>query len=45
MIHYLLIDQNKNLIKCKKLDIIDISNQLSEAITKIHEGGSLSDLF
>ena len=39
------ISQEENLKKCSKLDVIDISGQLSEAIIKIHEGGSLSTLF
>ena len=40
------IDQTENLEKCKKLSIIDVSSQLSEAIKRIHmKGGSLSDLF
>lgn len=40
------IDQTENLERCKKLSIIDVSSQLSEAIKRIHmKGGSLSDLF
>lgn len=40
------IDQTENLERCKKLSIIDVSSQLSEAIKRIHmKGGSLADLF
>ena len=39
------ICQNENIKKCSKLEVVDISSQLSEAIKIIHKGGSLSLLF
>ena len=39
------ICQDRNLPKCSKLELIDVSDQLAEAIKIIHEGGSMSELF
>ena len=39
------ICQTKNMKNCSKIEVIDISQQLGEAIRRIHNGGSLSDLF
>ena len=39
------IYQTANIQNCPKLEQIDVSNQLAEAIKIIHEGGSMADLF
>lgn len=39
------ICQKDNLIKCPKMEILDVTSHLAEAIKRIHDGGSLSDLF
>ena len=39
------ICQKSNINRCNKLVVLDISQQLSEAIKKIYLGGSLSSLF
>ena len=39
------ICQDQNLPQCPKLELIDVSDQLAEAIKIIHEGGSMSELF
>ena len=39
------ICQDLNIKICPKIDVIDISEQLGETIKRIHDGGSLSDLF
>jgi ribose-phosphate pyrophosphokinase len=39
------ICQTTNIQNCPKLEQIDVSTQLAEAIKIIHEGGSMADLF
>ena len=39
------LNQEENLKKCSKLQVIDVSNYFAEAIQRTHNGQSLSELF
>jgi len=39
------ICQDQNLANCSKLELLDVSEQLAEAVKIIHDGGSMSNLF
>ena len=41
----MIIIQLDNLKKCNKIELIDVSDQLVDAINIINNGGSMSNLF